>query len=333
VTTSSGPARPGHPRARASARVEDGGGSLPHGFADTPETRRLLRARPPGRALEWVARTLGAPVVSVRAVRGGMSSAVHALTLAAPPGRRGAVVVLRRYVRPELNAEEPGIAEHEARSLDVATAMEVPTPELLALDATGTAAGSPSLVMSRLPGRVDWHPAHLDVWLDRLAELLPPVHAAPVPPPGVLPPYTAYVPDSDAPPRWTAHPKVWERAVEIARRPATAVPSVVVHRDFHPGNVLWRRGAVTGLVDWQSTSVGPASVDVGHCRVNLLRFGLDAAAHFTRRWEHLTGTSYHPWGDIVSIVGFLDGLRSRPGSDGHLAETLLGAAVSELGWP
>jgi len=43
---------------------------------------------------------------------------------------------------------------------------------------------------------------------------------------------------------------VWERAVEISRGPAPDLPAVLLHRDFHPGNVLWRYGRVSGVVDW-----------------------------------------------------------------------------------
>ena len=49
-------------------------------------TRRLLRSRPPRQALAWAADRLGGPVVSARALRGGMSSAVH---LPAVPVREG----------------------------------------------------------------------------------------------------------------------------------------------------------------------------------------------------------------------------------------------------
>jgi hypothetical protein len=40
-------------------------------------TRRLLRSRPPRQALAWAGARLGGPVISARALHGGMSSAVH----------------------------------------------------------------------------------------------------------------------------------------------------------------------------------------------------------------------------------------------------------------
>ncbi|MGH9122423.1 MAG: hypothetical protein ACRDYC_10850, partial [Acidimicrobiales bacterium] len=67
-----------------------------------------------------------------------------------------------------------------------------------------------------------------------------------------------------------------------------------------------------------AASVGPATVGVGNCRVNLLGFGLDVAERFTWLWEQASGSTYHPWADVVAIVGFLDGLQDGPGSDGFV---------------
>ena len=71
-----------------------------HGFCDDEQTRRLLRSRPPRPALAWAAARLGGPVISARALRGGMSSAVHLIAVRRPGGERDQAV-LRRYVRPD----------------------------------------------------------------------------------------------------------------------------------------------------------------------------------------------------------------------------------------
>src|SRR3954471_10819028 len=81
---------------------------------------------------------------------------------------------------------------------------------------------------------------------------------------------------------------------------------------FSPGNLLWRRGRITGVVDWQSACVGPPSVDIGHCRANFLRYAPDLAEGFTRHAELALGRSFHPWADISALIGMLDGLRDRP---------------------
>lgn len=216
-------------------------------------------------------------------------------------------------------------------ALRVAGSAGVATPALLAVDPAGTDAGVPAVLMSRLPGRVDWWPADTGRWLRRLAGLLPAIHAAPLPPPGTIGPFAPYAQASYQPPAWARYPKLWERAAEISHRPAPRLPAVLVHRDFHPGNVLWRRGQVAGVVDWQAACTGPAVADVAHCRVNLLTFGTDAAERFTALWQHAAGAAYHPWADVVTIIGFLDDLRDGWGSERLLVEDMLARAVAELG--
>ena len=317
----------GHGRAEAT---ETGRRTPPHGFGEDEATRRLLRSRPPGQALAWAAARLGGPVIAARALRGGMSSAVHVLTVEHADNQRRQAV-LRRYVRPELNAEDPGIAAREARALGVAEAAAVPTPLLLAADPSGAEAGVPAVLMSRLPGRVEWWPSDPARWLAGLAGLLPRIHAAPLPPPGVLGPFAPYPQASYEPPGWARYPQLWRRAAEICHGRPPRLPTVLVHRDFHPGNVLWRRGRISGVVDWQGVCTGPAVADVAHCRVNLLTLGADVAGRFTDLWEHVAGAVYHPWADVVTIIGFLDDLRDDWGSERLLIEDMLARAVAELG--
>jgi aminoglycoside phosphotransferase (APT) family kinase protein len=315
---------------REPARDRLAGRSPAHGFGDDEETRRLLRSRPPRQALDWAAARLGGRVISARALRGGMSSAVHVLTTQDSAGRRRQAV-LRRYVRPELSAEDPGIAAREARALHIAGTTGVPTPALLAVDPDGTQAGVPSVLMSRLPGRVDWWPPDTGRWLRRLAGILPAIHAAPLPPAGQIGLFAPDLPVSFQPPSWARYPRIWEQAADISRGPAPALSQVLMHRDFHPGNVLWRRGVVSGVVDWQAVCTGPAAADVAHCRVNLLTLGTGAAEQFTTWWQQISGSACHPWADVVTIIGFLDDLREDWGSEQFLVEDMLARAVAELG--
>jgi aminoglycoside phosphotransferase (APT) family kinase protein len=70
-------------------------------------------------------------------------------------------------------------------------------------------------------------------------------------------------------PEDTTRPNLWRRAVEVIRRDPPAYRPCLLHRDFHPGNVLFTGQstdlAITGVVDWVETSWGPADLDVAHC--------------------------------------------------------------------
>ena len=106
-----------------------------------------------------------------------------------------------------------------------------------------------------------------------------------------------------------------------------------IHRDFHPGNLLWRRRRLTGVVDWESASVGPPDVDVGHCRLNFLYQTPELAEQLAVAWRDITGSIYDPWADVAAIIGVLDGLcRHPPTAAARFAlESTLARALAELG--
>jgi aminoglycoside phosphotransferase (APT) family kinase protein len=268
-----------------------------HGYELTPEERRLLRGPVPPRALAWCEEVTGDRVVQARALEGGMSSAVHALDLA-----DSRALVLRRFVREEWLAEEPDVPRREAAALELLRERPLPTPRLVASDPTGAAAGDPAVLMTRLPGAIEWAPTDMERFLRGLADLLPPIRATPVGP--GLPDYEPYALESHAPPPWTSRPEVWERGFTVFDEPPPSEERRFIHRDFHPGNVLWVDGAVTGVVDWASTSIGSPSADIGHCRVNLAGvFGLEVADRFLALCGVL---DYHPYWDIVAALGGFD---------------------------
>ena len=65
------------------------------------------------------------------------------------------------------------------------------------------------------------------------------------------------------------------RSGHVQSRSCNAAPPTSAlgfcHRDYHPGNVLWSRGQVSGVVDWTHACHGAPAVDVAHCALNLAR--------------------------------------------------------------
>ena len=277
-----------------------------YGFGLDDQLHRRLRSRPPESAVAWVESQLGARAVTIRALDGGTSSAVHALSLETPTRTR-LDVVLRRYVL-DWVAEEPWAPGNETTVLALlnATAPAVPAPHLLAADLDGRTDGTPMVVMSALPGDVVWEPASVETWLRRLAEVLPAIHAVAVTP--ELSDWAPYPPEPGlVPPPWTKHRWAWERALEAYAGPPPPSDRVFVHRDFHPGNVLWVDGRITGVVDWVSSCVGPPEEDVSHCRVNLAQHhGQTEADRFLACWQDITGRrDYHPYWDLTNVVSMV----------------------------
>ncbi len=262
-----------------------------------------LRRRPPGPALTWAAAQIGpgARVTRVRRLRNSWAAAMHAIDV--EDGARTHRLVLRRWARTDL--ADIGVVDNEVAALEVlasAATPALPVPRLVGADPKGVHADVPAVLMTRLPGRDVLAPPDLDAFLAGLVATLRAVHAVPVAP-GALNYFRPWSLDTvTSPPSWSRRPEVWERAIELAHQPVPAHERVLVHRDFWPGNVLWRRGRLTGVVDWTHACRGPAAADIAHCRGNLaLLFGLDVADDFARRYGNVDDLAWHDIADTVSM--------------------------------
>lgn len=254
----------------------------------------LRRAPVPSQAREWVRRTTASSVVSVRRLPGASSTAVHAVRLA-----DGRVLVLRRYVWEHFRVTEPNAPAREVEALDYAGRHGLPVPAVIAADPAGSDVGDgvPALLMTYLPGRAVPSP---DVHV--LAALASRVHG--VSGVGFRHSYFPWCRDtSTRPPRACRRPAAWERALELWRSSEPPYQPCFIHRDLHPGNVLWSRGAVAGLVDWANACTGPAGIDVTNCRWNLRSWaGEEAATAFVAAYEEMTGGRHHPYWDLARIL-------------------------------
>ncbi|MEV0242891.1 alpha/beta fold hydrolase [Streptomyces sp. NPDC050674] len=227
----------------------------------------------------WVAGQLpaGRTVAASSFLAGGWSAQMRRLTL-----DDGTRLALRTFVKPFFRRHAPGLLAREAGILALLAEQEgVPAAELIGVDATGEHCDHPSLLMSVLPGRVRVDEEELDARVDLLAAQLALIHR-------VVPrerprAYQAWTSPATVPPGW-------ERAMDVIRRDAPPYEGCFLHRDFHPGNVLFTgSGAglrVSGVVDWVETSWGPADLDVAHCSTALaLLHGPEYGLAFRERYE------------------------------------------------
>jgi Ser/Thr protein kinase RdoA (MazF antagonist) len=270
----------GHPNHRAPA-------SLP------VELRRTTV--PPG-VRAWVARSTGAEVIRSRRLPGASSSAIHRLALG-----DGRAVVLRRYVWPGFLEDEPIAPQREVDMLTFAAGQRLPVPALVAADITGHEVGDgvPVVLMSFVPGRAVAVPD-----LEALAAVAAAIHAVEPSPEEVGHQYVPwYTSTTSGPPALATDPAMWERALTIWHDEMPPYRPALIHRDFHPGNVLWSRGRPTGVVDWPNACRGPWGCDVAHCRANLIDLSGDGAADaFLAAYERQTGATFHPYWEIASVM-------------------------------
>ncbi|MGW7817925.1 phosphotransferase [Streptomyces puniciscabiei] len=241
----------------------------------------------------WVAKQLpaGRTVVHARPLQGGWSSQMRGLVL-----DDGAELVLRSFVKPFFRRHAPGLLSREAAVLGLlATEDGIPAPGLVAVDATAEHCDHPSLLMTGLPGRVrvddgaEPGGSALDRRLDLLAAQLVRIHM-------VVPPERPRTYQAWASPESVRTPagSLWDRAVDVIRRDPPPYLGRFLHRDYHPGNVLFTGTGedvrISGVVDWVETSWGPADLDVAHCSTALaLLHGPEHGLSFRDRYERQGG--------------------------------------------
>ena len=261
-----------------------------------------LKNPPPPAARRWVEQVVGpdAKVVRVRRLRNAWAAAMHAVDVEARGGRHH--LVLRRWTRTDLPPDD-GVVENEAAALTAVAGQGIPVPDLVAADPTGEHCGVPALLMTRLPGRDVLAPANLDDWLAGLVSTLHALHEIPIAA-NTLYAYDTWCGDVTQPPPWSRVPKVWERAIEIVQRGVPDVPVGLCHRDYHPGNVLWSRGRVSGVVDWTHACHGAPAAAVAHCKSNVgLLFGAEVAADFARRYGPVPELA---WFEVAGLLSMGD---------------------------
>jgi aminoglycoside phosphotransferase (APT) family kinase protein len=275
------------------------------------EPESILRRRPPPEALRWVTDAIGARsrITSLRRMRAGTSSAVHGISVMTSTGRR-LRLVLRRFVRADWLAREPDLASREARVLKLLRTSKLPTPELVAVDEDGSVCDAPAVLMTWLPGRLDLQPREMALWLERLAAPLITIHALGRTAANSVQPYRTYnAVEALEVPDWSVRRDAWRRIIELVQGPRPNANGGFIHRDYHPGNVLWSRGRLSGITDWVNASRGPAGIDVGHCRLNLATlFGVDVAGRFLDAYQALDGAAEcDPYWDAITAIEFLPG--------------------------
>jgi aminoglycoside phosphotransferase (APT) family kinase protein len=201
----------------------------------------LRRTSVPGHVRDWVHKATASDVVRATRMSGASSAGLHRLDLA-----DGTRLVLRRYVWRAFLQAEPEAPVREVDALRFARRHGLAVPAIVACDVTGREVGDgvPSLLMTHLAGQPVAVPD-----LERLAETAASIHQ--VDANGLGHEYFPwYEEEMITPPPLTLRRRLWERAIELWR---SAVPDhrpTFIHRDFHPGNLLWSRTRLTGIVDW-----------------------------------------------------------------------------------
>lgn len=230
------------------------------------------------------------------------------------PGQRRSRVTLRRYMK-EHRLSTPLHVTHEFHVLRLAEAAGIPAPRPLLLDAEGEYFGVPAMVLSYIPGRPLFAEKNLPAWTEGLARGLLAVHAV-TPDRFDLSGLSVYLgggmrermgrrhDDLRTDPLGEEMHSVLGAALD---RIDFAAPTLV-HHDYWPGNTIWLRGRLVGIVDWTAAEVGDPRADVAQCRIDLtFSHGIEVADAFRADYERLAGRSLHDlwYFDLFRGIGAL----------------------------
>lgn len=208
-------------------------------------------------------------------------------------------VVVRRYaVFGDYNRGEK--AEREFKALALCQQHHIPAPTPLLLDKSGELLGSPGIVTSFVPGQQLIQPTDEAAWVTELGQTLAKIHAIPL---------TEndrhfmldgndevvwFLRNEKAKERMLQHPdgrSTWQ-AVHDLLPTVQPVPPALVHIDYWLGNILWQKGRITAVLDWEEASFGDPGYDVAYLRLELAMLGgAPLADAFLAAYEQASGRS------------------------------------------
>lgn len=208
-------------------------------------------------------------------------------------------IVLRRYN--ETNGDCSGKARREFHTLKLLQGQGFPAPRPLYLDDTGNLLGSPGIMTEFVDGEqidIDTEPHNWGNKIDVVAQMLARIHATPFDDStrqhlmngnieaawfvksGTIPDYVKQHPDGVM---------VWKTVAERLPQIRPVEP-VLLHLDYWSGNILWDKGQISAVVDWEEAAYGDPAIDIAYCRMELYLQGLDEAAErFLRTYEKAAG--------------------------------------------
>ena len=98
-------------------------------------------------------------------------------------------------------------------------------------------------------------------------------------------------------------PAVWKAAFGVMAAPPPKDTRVFLHGDFLPVNMLWSRGKITGLTDWNCIHRGARAIDIGHCRRYLAAlYSPEWSEQLRSLYESIAGVTLDPWWDLYALL-------------------------------
>lgn len=219
-------------------------------------------------------------------LKGGVSAEVTGLEFVRPDGQHQKAIVRQHGLRDR--QRNPQIATVEFQLLHVLQQAGVAAPAPYYLDQAGEFFGIPCLVMEYVEGAPLFGPADLPAYLAQLTSHLAQVHRITNARTDLtfLPNQAKGIGPRPSNLDHTLDEGQIRDKLEALWPVAQANPTVLLHGDFWPGNLLWRDERLVAVIDWEDAVVGDPLTDLGNTRLELLwAFGAEAMSQFTTLYQ------------------------------------------------
>ena len=216
----------------------------------------------------------GARLRGVEVLTGGVNAQVHRLDLTLADGEVTAVVL-------RIHGDDPNAlsADREFALLYAVQGAGVPVPRPIEVDADGQMLGRPWVLMPFVDGVKGL--VVPDRSIETMADTLASIHRVDIEILPTLPERRDPLPDAIG---FLPEDNEWlQLRIWLERQADTACtgPSVLLHGDFWPGNLLWRGNKIAAILDWEDAAVGdPLSDIAGACLELRYNHGAAGAARF-----------------------------------------------------
>ncbi|MBC7871129.1 MAG: phosphotransferase [Chitinophagaceae bacterium] len=242
-------------------------------------------------------------------LKGGVSAQVTALEIEHPDGQLQKMIV-RQHGEGD-RRKNPQIAEDEFKLLQFLQSADLPVPTPYYVDSGGEIFSTPCIVIEFVEGETDFAPANLEDFILQFTTQLARIHSvSDAADDLVFLPHHAKRLDA----QFKQRPAQVDESLDEGRIRAVLEaawpfpqhnPTVLLHGDYWPGNVIWKEGNLAAIIDWEDAALGDPLADFAYSRLEILwTFGNDAMERFSRHYQAMTTIDFTnlPYWDLCAAL-------------------------------
>jgi aminoglycoside phosphotransferase (APT) family kinase protein len=270
-----------------------------------------MSSREPDKKFAQVVQKIDAQNKLLRAwqLQGGVSAQVTALEIERPDGQTQKMII-RQHGAIDLK-HNPQIAADEFKLLHFLRSEGLPTPTPYYLDQSGDIFSTSYSVIEYIEGKPEFAPSNLLNLIFQFATHLSRIHQVDCSKLDVsfLPAQEQICAGILRNRSTNADELVDEAGVRETLQAVWPIPqrnpSVLLHGDFWPGNILWQDAQLVAIIDWEDARRGDPLADVANSRLEILwAFGIDAMHRFTHHYQSMTTIDFTnlPYCDLFAAL-------------------------------